>query len=147
MAGKTDYIDGVLVPKGTIFYIPIRVVNTWKEIWGEDAEECVYLYLITANHSHSLFANRFNPSRWFNLPPKYSSTTSVLSFLAGPHACIGKTMAIMEMKAVIAALIAKFEFTPAYAGQTIKPTAAVTMSRCLLPRFTNRFLILLCRTE
>jgi hypothetical protein len=42
-AGKTDYIDGVLVPKGTYLYIPIRVVNTWKEIWGDDAEECVSL--------------------------------------------------------------------------------------------------------
>ncbi len=57
-AAKTDYIEGVLVPKGTIFYIPvcgrgvrlgslvvylwasqIRVINTWKEVWGEDAEE------------------------------------------------------------------------------------------------------------
>ncbi|KAF7967470.1 hypothetical protein HWV62_34115 [Athelia sp. TMB] len=38
-AGKSDYIDGVLVPKGTIFYIPIRGINTAKETWGEDAEE------------------------------------------------------------------------------------------------------------
>jgi hypothetical protein len=36
-------------------------------------------------------------------------------------------MAITEMKAVIAALIARFEFTPAYAGQTIRPTTALSM--------------------
>lgn len=24
VAAKTDYIDGVLVPKGTLFYIPVR---------------------------------------------------------------------------------------------------------------------------
>lgn len=24
MAAKTDYIDGVLIPKGTLFYIPVR---------------------------------------------------------------------------------------------------------------------------
>ncbi|KAG6886354.1 hypothetical protein C0992_004431 [Termitomyces sp. T32_za158] len=107
-AKKTDYIDGVLVPKGTIFYIPIRVVNTWKELWGEDAEE-------------------FRPDRWLNLPKAYSSSSSVLSFLSGPHACIGKTMAIMEMKAVLTTLIANFEFEPAYEGQIIQPTAAVTM--------------------
>jgi cytochrome P450 len=41
-AAKTDYIDGVLVPKGTLLYIPIRVVNTWTEIWGDDAEEWVF---------------------------------------------------------------------------------------------------------
>ncbi|KAF4596220.1 hypothetical protein EYR40_008095 [Pleurotus pulmonarius] len=107
-AGKTDYIEGVLVPKGTMLYIPIRVVNTWKEIWGEDAEE-------------------FRPLRWQNLPQAYTPTLSFLSFIAGPHACIGKTMAVMEMKAVLAALIANFEFEPAYEGQVAQPTAAVTM--------------------
>jgi len=107
-AAKTDYIEGVLVPKGTILYIPIRVINTWKEIWGEDAEE-------------------FHPARWLNLPKVYNSTFSTLSFFAGPHACIGKTMAIIEMKAVLAALITNFKFEPAYAGQVPHPTAAVTM--------------------
>ncbi|KAF8868304.1 cytochrome P450 [Infundibulicybe gibba] len=107
-AAKTDYIDGVLVPKGTLFYIPIRVVNTWTEIWGPDAEE-------------------FNPSRWKNLPPTYHPAFSLLSFISGPHGCIGKTMAIIEMKAVIAALVAKFVFSPGYEGQVAQPTAAVTM--------------------
>ncbi|TFK35848.1 cytochrome P450 [Crucibulum laeve] len=107
-AAKTDYIDGVLVPKGTLFYIPIRVINTWKEVWGEDAEE-------------------FHPERWLNPPSNYSSSFSTLSFIAGPHACIGKTMAIIEMKAVLAALIANFEFEPAYEGQIPHPTAAITM--------------------
>ncbi|KIM37470.1 hypothetical protein M413DRAFT_77217, partial [Hebeloma cylindrosporum] len=40
-AAKTDYIDGVLVPKGTLLYIPIRVINTWKEVWVENAEEYI----------------------------------------------------------------------------------------------------------
>ncbi|KAJ3775477.1 cytochrome P450 [Lentinula raphanica] len=106
-AASTDYVDGVLIPKGTLYYIPIRVVNTLKDIWGEDAEE-------------------FNPSRW--LSEKHtSSTPPTLTFLAGPHACIGKTMAIIEMKAVIAALVANFEFSPSYEGQEAIPTAAVTM--------------------
>ncbi|CAA7269376.1 unnamed protein product [Cyclocybe aegerita] len=107
-AAKTDYIDGVLVPEGTLFYVPIRVINTWKEVWGPDAEE-------------------FKPSRWLNLPPKYNPAFSTLSFIAGPHACIGKTMAIIEMKAVLGALITHFEFSPAYEGQVPQPTAAVTM--------------------
>ncbi|KAF9269046.1 cytochrome P450, partial [Marasmius fiardii PR-910] len=107
-AASSDVIDGIFVPKGTIFYIPIRVVNTMKNIWGEDAEE-------------------FNPSRWLKLPDTYNPTFSVLSFLAGPHACIGRTMAIVEMKAVLAGLIANFEFEPSYEGQKTDPTAAVTM--------------------
>ncbi|KAJ8523234.1 hypothetical protein ONZ45_g289 [Pleurotus djamor] len=107
-AAKTDYIEGIEVPKGTLLYIPIRVVNTWKDIWGENAEE-------------------FYPPRWKSLPKDYTPTLSFLSFIAGPHACIGKTMAIMEMKAVLASLIANFSFEPAYEGQVSHPTAAVTM--------------------
>ncbi|KDQ54866.1 hypothetical protein JAAARDRAFT_181568 [Jaapia argillacea MUCL 33604] len=107
-AAKTGTIDGVSVSKGTILYIPIRVVNTWKEIWGDDAEE-------------------FNPARWHSLPNTYHPTYSMLSFIAGPHACIGKTMAIIEMKSVLALLVANFEFEPSFPGQIVKPTAAVTM--------------------
>ena len=77
-AEKTGYIDGALIPAGTLFYIPIRVVNTWKKIWGDDAED-------------------FNPLRWFDLPPD----AHLLTFIEGPHGCIGKTMAIVEMKAII----------------------------------------------
>jgi len=45
---------------------------------------------------------RFKPSRWLDLPDSYNPNYSFLSFIAGPHACIGKTMAIMEMKAILA---------------------------------------------
>lgn len=43
----------------------------------------------------------------------------MLSFIAGPHACIGRTMSIIEMKAVVASVIANFEFEPAYEGQLV----------------------------
>ncbi|KAK0501516.1 cytochrome P450 [Armillaria luteobubalina] len=100
---KTDYIEGVLVPKGTLLHICIRNVNTWQIIWGEDAEE-------------------FHPGRWLNLPETYNPAFSLLSFIAGPHGCIGKTMAIIEMKAVLAALITNFEFEPTYDGQQAQPS-------------------------
>ncbi|KAJ7711568.1 cytochrome P450 [Mycena metata] len=107
-AEKTDHVGGLLVPKGTLINIPIRVINTWKEVWGEDAEE-------------------FHPARWLNLPPAYNAAFSQFSFIAGPHGCIGKTMAVSEMKAVLVALIANFEFAPAYAGQVAHPATAITM--------------------
>ncbi|KAF9448070.1 cytochrome P450 [Macrolepiota fuliginosa MF-IS2] len=105
---ETIPINGVIIPKGTMVWIPIRVANTWKVVWGEDAEE-------------------FHPERWLNLPKDYHPTFSFLSFIAGPHSCIGKTMAILEMKAILAGLIVNFEFDPAYDGQKAKPAAAITM--------------------
>ncbi|KAJ7596250.1 cytochrome P450 [Mycena floridula] len=108
IAATTDYIDGLLVPKGTFLYIPIRSINTWKETWGEDAA-------------------KYNPSRWLNLPKTYNPTYSFFSFISGPHACIGRTMAIAEMKAIVGALVTNFSFELAYPGQTAHPTAAITM--------------------
>ncbi|KAJ7152969.1 cytochrome P450 [Mycena filopes] len=108
VAAVTGYIDGMLVPKGTVFNIPIPVINQWKEVWGEDAEQ-------------------FRPARWLDLPKAYNPTFSTFTFVAGPHACIGKTMAASEMKAVLLALIANFEFAPAYEGQIAHPAAAITM--------------------
>ncbi|KAJ7579690.1 cytochrome P450 [Mycena floridula] len=108
IADTTDYIEGVLVPKGTLLYIPIRSINTWKETWGEDADI-------------------YNPSRWLHLPPTYNQAYSFQSFISGPHACIGKTMAIAEMKAVLGALVTAFSFELAYSGQVAKPSAAITM--------------------
>ncbi|KAF8330529.1 cytochrome P450 [Amanita rubescens] len=108
IANRTGYIGDILVPKGTLIIIPIRVVNTYKGVWGEDAEE-------------------YKPSRWLNLPEEYNPNYSLLTFAAGPHACIGRTMAIMEMKAVITPLIANFSFEPAYEGQTIHSGTGFTM--------------------
>jgi cytochrome P450 len=65
------------------FLHQIRVINTWQAIWGPDAEE-------------------FHPERWLDLPKNYHSQHSLMSFIVGPHACIGKTMAIIEMKTVLA---------------------------------------------
>lgn len=107
-AAKSDWIDGIYVPKGTLFYIPIRVTNTWSEVWGPDAEE-------------------FKPERWLHLPEAYHPSLSLQTFIAGPHSCIGRTMAIIEMKAILAVLIAYFSVELAYEGQVAHPTAAVTM--------------------
>ncbi|KAJ7779217.1 cytochrome P450 [Mycena metata] len=108
VAAKTGYIDGILVPKGTVFNIPIPVINKWHELWGDDAEE-------------------FRPSRWLDLPKAYNPSFSTFTFLSGPHGCIGKTMAVSEMKAVLLALIVNFEFAPSYEGQIAHPAAALTM--------------------
>ncbi|KZV63093.1 cytochrome P450 [Peniophora sp. CONT] len=107
-AGKDDWIDGTFIPKGTLLYISIRAINTYAPVWGSDAAE-------------------FKPERWLKLPPTYNATFSFQSFITGPHGCIGKTMAISEMKAVLAAMIANFDFCPSYKDQTAKPTAGVTM--------------------
>ncbi|KIY67416.1 cytochrome P450 [Cylindrobasidium torrendii FP15055 ss-10] len=102
------FVEGHLIPKNTLTIIPIHQVNTWKAVWGEDAEQ-------------------FRPERWLDLPKAYNPQFSMLSFITGLHGCIGKTMAMIEMKAVLASLVANFVFKPAYDGQVPQPGSAITM--------------------
>ncbi|KAH8825622.1 cytochrome P450 [Flagelloscypha sp. PMI_526] len=107
---KTTVLDGQVIPAGTQIMVPIRAVNTNKNVWGPDAEE-------------------FKPSRWANLPAEVQKNMNMnfLSFITGPHGCIGKTMSLMETKAAVAKLVATFVFEPTHATQQAQPDGAITM--------------------
>ncbi|KAJ6572150.1 cytochrome P450 [Mycena capillaripes] len=120
IATKTDYIplhtqyvdvngtskSTTRVDKGDKVYIPIRAVNRSKDLWGLDAEE-------------------FKPERWRDnlvpdtvkaVPAVWSNT---MSFLAGPHACIGYRVALIQMKAMLFTLIRDFEFELAISPEDV----------------------------
>ncbi|PWZ01985.1 cytochrome P450 [Testicularia cyperi] len=107
-AKKSSYIDGVYVPAGTILPIPNRAINTHPDVWGPDADS-------------------FKPERWFNLPEKYDRTFSMMTFIAGAHSCIGRTMSYLEMKAVLCILVANFRFEPISKEQDPQMDALITM--------------------
>ncbi|OCH85826.1 cytochrome P450 [Obba rivulosa] len=96
--------DTIRVPKGTFAIIPIMAVNKSKAIWGEDADE-------------------FRPERWEKLPEGAANIPGVwghiLTFLGGPRACIGFRFSLVEMKALIFALVRAFEFTLAVPADDI----------------------------
>ncbi|TFY70485.1 hypothetical protein EVG20_g2510 [Dentipellis fragilis] len=81
--------------KGDAILVPLREVHLSKEIWGEDALE-------------------FIPERWESIPGAAKSIPGVysnlLSFITGPHACIGYRFALLEAKAVLLTLIRSFVF-------------------------------------
>ncbi|KAJ6599775.1 cytochrome P450 [Mycena vulgaris] len=90
--------DSIPVRKGTILRIPIAGVHLEKDIWGEDAAE-------------------FRPDRWAEIPDAVKEIPGVwgnlLTFLAGPHNCIGFRFALVEMKVLLFTLVRAFEFEPA----------------------------------
>lgn len=85
----------IRVAEGDIITIPIRAINRSTELWGEDAHQ-------------------FKPERWVNLPEAVRNIPSIwsntLSFLSGSHACIGYRFSIIEMKALLFAIVRFFEF-------------------------------------
>ncbi|KAJ7641534.1 cytochrome P450 [Roridomyces roridus] len=119
-ATKTDYIplqtsyvdlkgtlqNTVRVGKGDKVKIPIRAVNRSKDLWGFDAEE-------------------FKPERWLDnsIPQAVKAIPAVwgntMSFLAGPHACIGYRVALVQMKAMLFTLVRDFVFELAISPEDV----------------------------
>lgn len=81
--------DGYFIPKGVAVMTPAWTIHRLKEYWGEDA-------------------NEFRPERW----SKASSfhPCQYMAFGFGPRNCLGKEMAMLDMKVLINAVIRKFKF-------------------------------------
>ncbi|KAF4607065.1 hypothetical protein EYR38_001122 [Pleurotus pulmonarius] len=89
-------VPQLVIPKGTIISIPVNVLHTDKHIWGPDA-------------------SMFRPERWSEPSQEKSSLRrELLAFSEGPRSCIGRTFAMVEIKALIITLIRQFSFSSPY---------------------------------
>ncbi|KAJ7323558.1 cytochrome P450 [Mycena albidolilacea] len=90
--------DTIRVQKGTAIRIPISAVHRDTEVWGADAAV-------------------FKPERWDNIPERSGPIPSVwgnlMTFLAGPHNCIGFRFSLVEIKSLLFTLLRAFEFESA----------------------------------
>ncbi|KAF9268376.1 cytochrome P450 [Marasmius fiardii PR-910] len=102
------------VKKGQQITIPILMLNKAKFWWGEDAEE-------------------FQPERWEDPPEAITSMPGVwgnmMTFLGGPHACIGWRFSIVEMKALLFTLIRAYEFELAVPKEDVLVKRAFPINR------------------
>ncbi|VDB91499.1 unnamed protein product [Peniophora sp. CBMAI 1063] len=106
-----DWVDihgvkrsGVPVVEGDTVLLPIEIINHSVAIWGPDAMD-------------------FRPERWENPPKAASAIPGVwgnsLSFLGGPHACIGFRFSLLEMKALFFTLVSTLRFQNAVAPEKV----------------------------
>ncbi|KAH0652241.1 hypothetical protein KY290_030681 [Solanum tuberosum] len=100
-AVKDDVLpDGTFVKKGTrVTYHPYAMGRS-EEIWGEDWAE-------------------FKPERWLNKDEMTGNWMFVGKdaftypvFQAGPRVCLGKEMAFLQMKRVVAGVLQRFKVVP-----------------------------------
>lgn len=85
--------DGTLVPKGTYATFPSYTLGRMTHVWGDDAKQ-------------------FKPERWIDPETgsvRAESLFKFIAFHAGPRQCLGKNLAMMEMKIVVATLLSRFQ--------------------------------------
>ncbi|KAG9051532.1 hypothetical protein FS837_004042 [Tulasnella sp. UAMH 9824] len=121
VAAKDDRIptsDGteVIIRAGQFVHIAIEGFNTRKDVWGEDAFE-------------------FKPERWTNLPTAVKEAPGLvmglMTFSLGPHSCPGYQFTMLEIKALLSALVPAFTFEKS-------PKDTINMGNMLVTRpFVN----------
>lgn len=116
---KNVKVGSLNIPGGTEFYIALADAHHDTEIWGPDA-------------------NEFNPSRFAD-PPKHLG--SYFPFGLGSRNCIGRNLALVEAKIILAMIIKQFSFvvSPSYVHA---PTVTLTLqpqygAHILVRRITN----------
>eukprot|EP00117_Sycon_ciliatum_P048974 scpid32573/ scgid2886/ Leukotriene-B(4) omega-hydroxylase 1; CYPIVF2; Cytochrome P450 4F2; Cytochrome P450-LTB-omega; Leukotriene-B(4) 20-monooxygenase 1 len=85
-------VDGYTLPHGIRLTVPFFDVHCNPQLWPEP--------------------QKFDPDRFSLEQSKERSPFAFVPFSAGPRNCIGQSMAMDEMKATLAAVIARFRITP-----------------------------------
>lgn len=86
-------IGRLMVPKGTSIWIPIATLHHDKQIWGEDADE-------------------FRPERFANgIHGACNAPHAYMPFGLGARKCVGKNLAMVELKIVLSLILSRFRFS------------------------------------
>ncbi|KAL1830291.1 hypothetical protein DCAR_0209731 [Daucus carota subsp. sativus] len=87
--------DGTFVPSGSSITYSIYSAGRMKSTWGEDVME-------------------FKPERWLTPDGKTFAMHDMykfVSFNAGPRICLGKDLAYLQMKSIVAAVLLRHKLT------------------------------------
>lgn len=108
---KDTTFDKATLPHGSFIWIPIDLVHHDPKFWDNPKE--------------------FDPSRFHNKP----DPQAFMAFSQGPRNCPGMSLAMMEMKILLAILLKKFKFVtmsdqeivPDYIGFVLRPKNGIRM--------------------
>ncbi|XP_010533650.1 PREDICTED: cytochrome P450 86A7 [Tarenaya hassleriana] len=104
--------DGTFVPKGSNVTYSIYSMGRMKFIWGEDCLE-------------------FKPERWIlsnsDIDTEIRNNQyKFVAFNAGPRICLGKDLAYLQMKSIVAAVLLRHRITVA-AGHKVEQKMSLTL--------------------
>ncbi|KAK4375897.1 hypothetical protein RND71_006574 [Anisodus tanguticus] len=116
--------DGTKVNKGTFVTYLTYAMGRSQELWGSDSME-------------------FRPERWLKrteenetFVPRDSYTYPV--FHGGPRICLGKDIAFMQIKTVVAAVLSRFHFVPPMEEPVFLSHSALKMTNGFLVKVVDR---------
>ena len=112
-AVRDSYLASHPIPRGTEVIVCLWAINRNPELWGSDAAE-------------------FKPERWIDDEKPNNSGGAVsnycqMTFLHGPRSCIGQNFAKAELRCLLAAFVASFEWEMDMRPEDVLVAGAVTI--------------------
>ena len=100
--------DGQHIPGNTVFYMPQYVMGrgTRKAVLC-----CLCVVLSVTDESIYEDANSFVPERWYSNPDMIKNKDAFAPMSMGPFGCIGKSLAMMELRTVTTRLVNRFDIS------------------------------------
>ncbi|KAK5662466.1 hypothetical protein OQA88_8377 [Cercophora sp. LCS_1] len=113
VATKDTTLAGYPVQEGSEIVLSPWLVNRYTEIWGPEA-------------------TKFRPERWttdgkVNNTGGVASNYAQLTFLHGPRACIGQGFAKAELRCLLAAFAARFDWNLGMKEEDVLPGGVITI--------------------
>ncbi|KAL6659163.1 hypothetical protein ACP70R_003203 [Stipagrostis hirtigluma subsp. patula] len=127
---RKTVLDDDVLPSGhkvhsdETILISIYAMGRMESVWGKDCHE-------------------YRPERWLSKDGaklQYVPSHKFMAFTSGPRMCLGKDIAIMQMKAIVAAVVWNFDME-VVAGQSIEPKLS-----CIL-QMKNGLMVLVNKRE
>ncbi|KAJ7028339.1 cytochrome P450 [Mycena alexandri] len=113
-----EEISHICIEKGQIVSMAIAAFQRLESRWGKDAHE-------------------FNPNRWlqgsaYRGAEALGPYANLMSFLGGPHTCLGWRFAVFEMQVFICELVRQFSF-----ALPENDTVRIRLATALIPVMSN----------
>ncbi|KAJ5817055.1 hypothetical protein N7447_009288 [Penicillium robsamsonii] len=99
-------VDGTYIPGDTTVTVPLWVMGRSEEVYESPLE--------------------FIPERWYSRPEMIKHKNTFAAFGLGPYGCIGRALALMEMRNVICHIISRFESIEMAPGEDGSPLMSMT---------------------
>ena len=95
--------DGTFIAGGSTVSLPMYALGRMPHVWGPHAAE-------------------FQPERWIDAQTGKLISVSAYKFVAfnaGPRLCLGKNLAMLEIKLIVATLLSKYTVFTIVATQSL----------------------------
>jgi len=99
--------NGTWVARGSTVAWSAYAMGRSRRLWGEDAAE-------------------FRPERWLEMDSPPDAYTYAV-FHAGPRECLGKRLAMVEMKALLLMIVKEVQLTLAVPAEEVRPDFQLTI--------------------